>query len=206
MVGSILDECDVAELAELLALIHDDADAPLPWPFLERLKALIGCVSFGGKDSRRVLRTFLQSHDWDAEEFSCVGSEYQDEMVMSITDGGPGRSLRLVFLREDGPEFGDRERFLVRLLRPHIAEAYRAALRRRAGPPPLTPARSSSSRWSRRTHQPPDRPLPGAVGGRHGAHPPEPHLHPARRRQPDCRGDPGTGARRLTESIRGGGT
>jgi DNA-binding NarL/FixJ family response regulator len=52
--------------------------------------------------------------------------------------GGPGRTLRLVFIRGPGPDFSDRERDLLTVLRPHLHQAYRDAERRRHPTPQLT--------------------------------------------------------------------
>lgn len=65
-------------------------------------------------------------------------SGYEHEMMMWLPDGA-GRTVRLLCFRGPGLDFGERERFLLALLRPHVVEAYRTALRRRAEPPPLTP-------------------------------------------------------------------
>lgn len=51
--------------------------------------------------------------------------------------GAPGQSLRLLFFRRPGPDFSERDRALIALLRPHLHEAYLAAERRR-GTPELT--------------------------------------------------------------------
>jgi DNA-binding CsgD family transcriptional regulator len=52
--------------------------------------------------------------------------------------GGPGRSLRLVFIRGPGPDFSDRDRDLLTVLRPHLHQAYLDAERRRHPAPKLT--------------------------------------------------------------------
>jgi len=54
-------------------------------------------------------------------------------------DAGPGRSVRLFFLRQPGPDFSERDRALVTLLRPHLQQAYHDAERRRSPVPDLTP-------------------------------------------------------------------
>ena len=51
--------------------------------------------------------------------------------------GGP--SVRLLFFRESGPDFSERDRALLTLLRPHLHQAYLDAERRRRGTPQLTP-------------------------------------------------------------------
>ncbi len=54
-------------------------------------------------------------------------------------DAGPGRSVRLFFLRGPGPDFSERDRALLTLLRPHLQQAYHDAERRRSPVPDLTP-------------------------------------------------------------------
>ena len=50
--------------------------------------------------------------------------------------GGP--SVRLLFFRESGPDFSERDRALLTLLHPHLHQAYLDAERRRRGTPQLT--------------------------------------------------------------------
>jgi DNA-binding NarL/FixJ family response regulator len=47
--------------------------------------------------------------------------------------------VRLLFFREAGPDFSERDRALLTLLRPHLHQAYLDAERRRRGIPQLTP-------------------------------------------------------------------
>jgi len=54
-------------------------------------------------------------------------------------DAGPGRTVRLLFLREPGLDFSERDRALLTLLRPHLQLAYHDAERRRSPVPELTP-------------------------------------------------------------------
>jgi DNA-binding CsgD family transcriptional regulator len=51
---------------------------------------------------------------------------------------GPGRTLRLAFLRGPGPDFCERDRDLLTVLRPHLHQAYLDAERRRHPAPQLT--------------------------------------------------------------------
>ena len=51
---------------------------------------------------------------------------------------GPGPDVRLVFLRGAGPDFSERDRALLVLLRPHLHRAYLDAQRRRRPALPLT--------------------------------------------------------------------
>jgi len=52
---------------------------------------------------------------------------------------GPGRTLRLSFIRGPGADFSERDRALLVLLRPHLHQAYLDAERRRHPVPRLTP-------------------------------------------------------------------
>ena len=256
---AILDEHEINELAELLTLVRDEDGPTLSWPFLHRLKDLIGCDNLGfmGLDTGVQSDYFSQSldedewwydgpspgpdadedpfwlHYWDCPPCSHPGTSryhtavtkvsdyysarewrstgmyvdhvatagYEHEMMMWLPDG-PGRTVRLICWRAPGRDFGERERFLLALLRPHIAEAYRAAVRRRNGPPPLTPRQVELLGLVRDgEHQSADQPAAGAVRGDR-AHSPDQHLRPAGRHQPHRCGDPGAGARLLTTSRR----
>lgn len=59
-----------------------------------------------------------------------------DEMLLSIPDG-PGRSVRLLFPRGPGLPYGDREKFALTLLQPHLEPLLLAA--RTAAPVPRLP-------------------------------------------------------------------
>lgn len=70
--------------------------------------------------------------------------EIEHELIMCLPAGPgqaglPGQSLRLVLFRGPGPDFSERDRALIALLRPHLHEAYLTAERRRQGTPELTP-------------------------------------------------------------------
>jgi DNA-binding NarL/FixJ family response regulator len=52
---------------------------------------------------------------------------------------GPGRTLRMGFFRDSGPDFSERDRDLLTLLRPHLHQAYLDAERHRRPAPQLTP-------------------------------------------------------------------
>jgi DNA-binding CsgD family transcriptional regulator len=90
---------------------------------------------------------FYSARQWHATGMYCdyfhpAGIEH--ELMMCLppgpgSPGGPGRSVRLIFLRGEGPDFSERDRGLLTLLRPHLDEAYRTAELRRRGTPQLTP-------------------------------------------------------------------
>jgi DNA-binding CsgD family transcriptional regulator len=52
---------------------------------------------------------------------------------------GPGRTVRLFFFRQSGPDFSERDRAVLTLLRPHLDQAYLNAARHRQPTPRLTP-------------------------------------------------------------------
>jgi len=63
-------------------------------------------------------------------------------LVLFLPDGLPartGRTVRLCMFRGPGPDFSERDRALLTLLRPHLQQAYHEAERRRRGTPRLTP-------------------------------------------------------------------
>jgi len=63
-----------------------------------------------------------------------------DHEIMVCLPVGPAhtRTLRLLFFREAGRDFSDRDRAVLTLLRPHLHAAYLAARQSRAGLTPLT--------------------------------------------------------------------
>jgi|SRR5215469_12366804 len=65
-------------------------------------------------------------------------SGLEHEMLVCLP-GGPMRTIRLLFWRGPGPDFSERDRALLALLRPHLHQAYLDAERRRHPIPALTP-------------------------------------------------------------------
>ena len=68
----------------------------------------------------------------------------EHELMLSLPEppgrtAGPGRTVRLFFVRGPGPDFSERDRALLTLLRPHLHQAYLDAERRRHPIPQLTP-------------------------------------------------------------------
>ncbi len=59
---------------------------------------------------------------------ACDGSE-----MMLVLPDGDGRTLRMLVVREEGPDFTEDDRFLLLLLMPHIERIYRSRARQRAG-------------------------------------------------------------------------
>jgi DNA-binding CsgD family transcriptional regulator len=94
-------------------------------------------------DLRSVIRIsdFYSTRQWHS---SGMYSDYlrtagvEHELLLCL-GGAPGRTVRLIFIRGPGPDFSERDRALLALLRPHLQEAYADAELRRRGVPPLTP-------------------------------------------------------------------
>jgi DNA-binding CsgD family transcriptional regulator len=96
------------------------------------------------------LRSVTKISDfYSARQWRSTGmySEYLQPMqhnLLLCLPCGPGRtvptrSVRLCFWRGPGPDFSERDRALLALLRPHLHQAYLDAERRRSTTPRLTP-------------------------------------------------------------------
>ncbi len=69
----------------------------------------------------------------------CFGPLDHDQIMDASLPDGPGRLLRLILFRgRADPEFTERDRALLILLRPHLHAAHQQVLRRRLGIPELT--------------------------------------------------------------------
>jgi DNA-binding CsgD family transcriptional regulator len=90
---------------------------------------------------------FYSAPQWHSTGMYCEfyrPQGYEHELQLCLPDApgrttGPGRTVRLYFYRGPGPDFSERDRALLTLLRPHLREAYLDAERRRHPIPPLTP-------------------------------------------------------------------
>jgi DNA-binding CsgD family transcriptional regulator len=83
---------------------------------------------------------FYSDTEWHNQAMYCdyfrpVGIERE---IMLCLPGGPGKTIRLVLFRGPGPDFTERDRKLLALLRPHLYEAYTDGQRRSRGLPDLT--------------------------------------------------------------------
>ena len=95
------------------------------------------------------LSDFYSARQWHStglytDYFRPYGNERALMMVLPARPGpatGPGRTVRLEFCRDEAhaPDFSERDRALLALLRPHLHQAYLNAERRRCGTPQLTP-------------------------------------------------------------------
>ncbi|MGP8208091.1 MAG: helix-turn-helix domain-containing protein [Acidimicrobiales bacterium] len=100
-------------------------------------------------DLRRIVKVddFYSVRQWHStgmyrEVMRPQGLENQIQLCLSEPpgpDAGPGRTVRLFFLREPSLDFSERDPALLTLLRPHLQHAYHDAERRRSPVPELTP-------------------------------------------------------------------
>jgi DNA-binding CsgD family transcriptional regulator len=100
-------------------------------------------------DLRSIVRVddFYSARQWHStgmyhDVMKPQGIENRIQLCLSEPPGpdvGPGRSVRLIFLRVPGLDFSERDRALLTLLRPHLQQAYHDAERRRSPVPGLTP-------------------------------------------------------------------
>jgi DNA-binding CsgD family transcriptional regulator len=109
------------------------------------------CVACSYPDLKNDLRSVTKVSDFYSERQWHSTGMYSDyfrtgagHKIMVVLPGGPGpgggpgRNLRLVFHRDAGPDFSERDRALLALLRPHLHQACLDAGRRRRGVPRLT--------------------------------------------------------------------
>ncbi|MGP0027188.1 MAG: helix-turn-helix domain-containing protein [Streptosporangiaceae bacterium] len=99
-------------------------------------------------DVRSLVRIsdFYSARQWHSTgmyQDCCRPYGIEHELMVCLPAGpgwtsGPGRTLRLVFIRGPGPDFSDRDRDLLTVLRPHLHQAYSDAERRRHPTPQLT--------------------------------------------------------------------
>ena len=99
-------------------------------------------------DLRSILKIadFYSVRQWHATGVYCNnyrlwGVEHELQLCLPETPvqtPGPGRTVRLLLLRGPGPDFSERDRALLTLLRPHLHQAYLDAERRRHPVPELT--------------------------------------------------------------------
>jgi len=100
-------------------------------------------------DVRGIVKSadFYSRRQWHSVGMYCeilrpAGLEHELQLCLPCPpgpDASPGRTVRLFFLREPGPDFSERDRAVLTLLRPHLHQAYLDAERRRHPVPRLTP-------------------------------------------------------------------
>jgi len=100
-------------------------------------------------DLRSVVKPsdFYSARQWHStgvysDIFRPQGYEHNLQLCLPDASGlsaGPERTVRLYMFRGPGPEFSERDRAVLTLLRPHLHQAYLDAERRRHPVPRLTP-------------------------------------------------------------------
>ncbi len=100
-------------------------------------------------DLRSVVKIadFYSARQWRstgmyADVYRPQGIKHELQLCLPEVPGpscGPGRTVRLYFFRGSGPDFSERDRAVLMLLRPHLHQAYLDAERRRHPVPRLTP-------------------------------------------------------------------
>ncbi|WP_432476583.1 response regulator transcription factor [Nocardioides sp. GXQ0305] len=121
--------------------VPDTPDEPAFWHHYWACEACSYPEASADYTSVVTVSDFYSTRQWHStgmyvDYLGPLGIEH--ELMMCLPDG-PARSVRLICYRGPGRDFGDRERLLLRLLRPHVAEAYRATARRGQGAAALTP-------------------------------------------------------------------
>jgi DNA-binding CsgD family transcriptional regulator len=163
LLGDLLDQihCDDVSLFRLDSgrravrflqyLPDDDGDdedsSPVFW------EHYWGCAPCSYPDRSGDLRSVTKISDfYSARQWHSTGmySDYlgpagvEHELMLCLPPGpartaGPGHSVRLMLSRGPGPDFSERDRALLTLLRPHLHQAYLDAEHRHARTPALTP-------------------------------------------------------------------
>jgi DNA-binding CsgD family transcriptional regulator len=145
-----------------------DSTRPAVW-FLQRIPPMPGgryealnrshwkhyrdCKSCSYPDCTGDLRSitkisdFYSARQWHGTDiyndlYRPLGLEHELMLCLpdaSLQTAGTARSMRLCFLRGRGPDFSERDRAVLTLLRPHLHQAHLDAERRRHPVPRLTP-------------------------------------------------------------------
>jgi DNA-binding CsgD family transcriptional regulator len=101
-------------------------------------------------DLRSIIKVadFYSARQWHStgmytDYYRPQGAEHDLMLCLPAARGpgrhGPRQTVRLLFVRGPGPDFTERDRALLTLLRPHLYQAYLDAERRRHPTPRLTP-------------------------------------------------------------------
>jgi DNA-binding CsgD family transcriptional regulator len=110
------------------------------------------CLSCSFPDRAGDLRSIVKIADfYSARQWRSIGTlcglnrplGFEHALMLTLpatltAAAGPGRTMRLFFLRGPGPDFSERDRAVLVLLRPHLQQAYLDAERRRRSGPRLT--------------------------------------------------------------------
>jgi DNA-binding CsgD family transcriptional regulator len=132
-------------------VLHEDQglDAPDEWWWALHFDSLTCSHPERTGDLRGIVKNadFYSRRQWHSvgmyqEMLRPEGLEHEMQLCLPGPpgpDAGPGHTVRVFFLREPGPDFSERDRALLTLLRPHLQQAYLDAERRRSPVPELTP-------------------------------------------------------------------
>ena len=95
----------------------------------------------GDLRSVTITSDFYSSREWRntamySDYLRPLGLEYALRLSLPA---GPERTVRLAFFRDSAPNYSERDRAVLTLLRPHLRQAYLHAHRRRHPVPRLTP-------------------------------------------------------------------
>lgn len=147
-----LSEGDVQAMLSIATRYEDqDPTETPPCELLRELRELIRCDAIStccedapGPSGGLVSET--RESDFYSSPSLPVSGTYVDyeqlfdleHELMLCLPAGPGRLLRLLFFRENGAGFTDRDRALLTLLRLHLEAEYAAGARRRLGQVPVT--------------------------------------------------------------------
>jgi DNA-binding CsgD family transcriptional regulator len=96
----------------------------------------------GDERSITTISDFYTTHEWHqtrmfAECFRDMGFPFDREVMCCLPTPGT-RTRRVLFFRAGGPDFDDRDRIVLGLLRPHLAELHQDLERERSAVPDLT--------------------------------------------------------------------
>jgi DNA-binding CsgD family transcriptional regulator len=94
-----------------------------------------------------MVEDFYSARQWHStgmytDYYRPLDLEFELQLCLADPPGratGPGRTVRLIFFRGSGPDFSERDRAVLTLLRPHLHQAFLDAERRRHPVPRLTP-------------------------------------------------------------------
>ena len=125
----------------------DEAFEPVHWQHYWNCQPCSYPDRTGDLRSVVTITDFYSARQWRSTGMYCdlyrpYGVEH--ELMLTLPAGprrgpGPGRTLRLFLFRGGGPDFGEADRALLTLLRPHLHQAWLDAERRRRPGAELTP-------------------------------------------------------------------
>jgi DNA-binding CsgD family transcriptional regulator len=123
------------------------ADTKVNWQFYWQCQVCSHPDRTGDLRSIVKIADFYSARQWHSIGARCginrpLGSEHALMLTLPATPGpvpDPGQTMRLYLLRGSGPDFSERDRALLTLLRPHLHQACLDAERRRHPVPQLTP-------------------------------------------------------------------